>query len=270
MALDESQANDLITEICKNTNYARMDKGIVRKIVLQEMAKRKNRKEVVKAAKSKLHQIGTVYLDSPRPLQSNFSEIPPEQRTNIVYQKQWATPFLQNHASTRERFDFVDEFYEKVFTELGSVEKIIDLACGMNPLFRPWMPISSAVQYTACDIFTDGIEIINGFFNAFHYQGKADLCDLTTQVPDCAGQVVFLLKTLPCLEQVEKGIGRRLLSQIKADALVVSFPSKSLGGKNVGMQQHYEAYLNEIADTSCHVPTLNFYNETVYVLKGEW
>jgi 16S rRNA (guanine(1405)-N(7))-methyltransferase len=269
MAIDESQIDEVIFEICKNANYARMDAGLVRKVVLQETSKRKNKKEIVKAAKSKLHQIGTVYLDSPKPLQIDCLTISSEQSQNIAYQKQWAIPYLQNHASTRERFDFVDEFYEQIIAELSGVDKIIDLACGMNPLFRPWMPISADVQYSACDIFRDGIEIINGFFSAFHYQGEARICDLTSQVPDCSGQVVFLLKTLPCLEQVEKGIGKRLLSQIKADTLVISFPSKSLGGRNVGMQQHYQAYLNEsLESSSWQITTLNFFNETVYILKG--
>ena len=268
MAVDENQLDEVIAEICRNANYARMDEGIIRKVAIQEMAKRKNKKEVVKAARSKLHQIGTVYLDSPKPLEFNFEPLSIDQKQDIGFQKEWATPYLQNHASTQERFDFVDEFYEQIFIELPDVKKITDLACGMNPLFRPWMPVSKEVIYSACDIFTDGIALINDFFTTFGYSGNAHICDLTTQVPDCSGQVVFLLKTLPCLEQIEKGIGKRILSQINAEVLVVSFPSRSLGGRNVGMQQHYEAYLNDILDSRWQVSTLDFINETVYVLKG--
>jgi 16S rRNA (guanine(1405)-N(7))-methyltransferase len=268
MAVDGSQLDAVIAEICRNVNYARMDEGIIRKVAMQEMAKRKNKKEAVKAARSKLHQIGTVYLDSPKALQFDLAHLTSDQQQDIAFQKEWVAPYLQNHASTQERFDFVEDFYEQIFAELPEIKRITDLACGMNPLFRPWMPISTDVMYTACDIFRDGIDLINGFFDAFGYQGKAHICDLTSQVPDCSGQVVFLLKTLPCLEQVEKGIGARILSQIKADVLVVSFPSRSLGGRNVGMQQHYEAYLNDILDDAWQVKTLDFINETVYVLKG--
>ena len=268
MAVDENQLDEVIAEICKNVNYARMDEGILRKVALQEMAKRKNKKEAVKAARSKLHQIGTVYLDSPKPLMFDFENLSPDKKQDIAFQKEWAKPFLQNHTSTQERFDFVDAFYEQIFAELSVITKISDLACGMNPLFRPWMPVTKDTTYIACDIFNDGIALINGFFNSFGYQGEAHICDLTTQIPDCSGQVVFLLKTLPCLEQVEKGIGKRILSTINAETLVISFPSRSLGGRNVGMQQHYETYLNDIIDTHWHVTTLDFINETVYILKG--
>ena len=164
MAVDENQLDEVIGEICKNVNYARLDWGVIRKIALQEMAKRKNKKEAVKAARSKLHQIGTVYLESPKPLTYDFSILSAEQKKDISFQKEWATPFLQNHASTQERFDFVNAFYEQIFAELPGVDKITDLACGMNPLFRPWMPISKDASYTACDIFEDGIALINDFF----------------------------------------------------------------------------------------------------------
>ena len=37
----------------------------------------------------------------------------------------------------------------------------------------------------------------------------------------------MLLKTLPCLEQQEKGISKRLLSQLTCDQVIISFPAKS-------------------------------------------
>ncbi|MBI9048077.1 MAG: hypothetical protein JEZ00_01540 [Anaerolineaceae bacterium] len=267
MGLDASQLDIVVAEICKNENYARMESGIVRKIALQEMSKRKNLKKVVKAARSKLHQIGTVYLGSPKPLAFDFSTIPADQKTDIEFQKTWAQPYLENHASTNERFSFLEHFYGTIFERLPEVKMITDLACGMNPLCRPWMPIAPQVEYRACDIFTDGINLINGFFDAFGYSGKANICDLTDKVPDCRDQLVFLLKTLPCLEQIQKGIGRHILSEINAHVLVVSFPSKSLGGKNKGMLEHYDAYLKSILNVETwQMQTIEFINETVYLL----
>ena len=78
----------------------------------------------------------------------------------------------------------------------------------------------------------------------------------------------MLLKALPCLEQQGKGISVKLLNEIECRFLVVSFPSKSLGGKSKGMELNYEAFLNSIVDKTRHaVHKINFEREIVYVLE---
>jgi 16S rRNA (guanine(1405)-N(7))-methyltransferase len=55
------------------------------------------------------------------------------------------------------------------------------------------------------------------------------------------------LKTLPCLEQIDKGIGVELLDRIPAEHLLISYPVRSLGGRAKGMGKTYETQFNEIA-----------------------
>ena len=59
---------------------------------------------------------------------------------------------------------------------------------------------------------------------------------------------LFLLKALPCLEQIDKAAPARLLEYIPAEHLLVSYPVHSLGGRAKGMVAHYEAQLNCAAD----------------------
>ena len=53
--------------------------------------------------------------------------------------------------------------------------------------------------------------------------------------------MAFILKAIPCLEQVDKSAGLNLLETINADYLVVSFPAHSIGRKDKGMATNYES-----------------------------
>jgi 16S rRNA (guanine(1405)-N(7))-methyltransferase len=93
--------------------------------------------------------------------------------------------------------------------------------------------------------------------------------DLFISVPEHGSEdLVMLLKTLPCLEQQEKGISEKLLAQMTCDQLIISFPAKSLGGKEKGMVESYRAFLMELIAGSGYglKGVVPFENETVYVL----
>jgi 16S rRNA (guanine(1405)-N(7))-methyltransferase len=72
-------------------------------------------------------------------------------------------------------------------------------------------------------------------------QGNGKTCNVIHYCPAQKVDVAFILKAIPCLEQVNKAAGLRLLETINADHLVVSFPAHSLGGKQKGMLTNYEA-----------------------------
>ena len=77
--------------------------------------------------------------------------------------------------------------------------------------------------------------------------------------------IAFLFKTIPCLEQVDKTIGPRLLAAIQAPVLLVSFPAQSLGGGQKGMIAHYESHFRElIAPYAWSVERFPFATELVF------
>ena len=94
--------------------------------------------------------------------------------------------------------------------------------------------------------------------------------DVISSPPSQPADVALLLKTIPCLEQVEKEAGRRLLHSLNARHLLISFPRRSLGGKNKGMDVHYSARLAEIiSGTSWSVTRFDFATELAF-LVAKW
>ena len=149
---------------------------------------------------------------------------------------------MQAHASTRERLPYLEEFYAPLRARIGPVGSILDLACGLNPLALPWLPLAPGGDYLACDIYADMAAFLNTFFNHAGVCGRAEVRDLTASLPAQPVELALLLKTLPCLEQLDKSIGARLLEGINARHLLVSFPALSLGGRGKGMVQNYSAH----------------------------
>ncbi|NMB88383.1 MAG: 16S rRNA methyltransferase, partial [Chloroflexi bacterium] len=239
--------DELVAAVQAGAHYRAIDTGLVRRLGAQELAKGRPFKAAVKATRNKLHQVGGAYqeggIDYPRGL-ARLESLPgnlgdPGLRT-------FCQEMMQQHASTRERLPYLEDFYAAVFDGLPPVSSLLDLACGLNPLARPWMPLAPQAVYTACDIYTDLAAFLNRFFAHSGQPGSAGVCDLTRQVPQAAVQVALLLKTIPCLEQVDKDIAARLLDGIAANVLVVSFPARSLGGRSKGMLQNYAAHFMDL------------------------
>lgn len=269
MSKPESQAhalNALVTDVLSSAKYRTVNPELVRMIGEQELRKRRNHKEAVKATKNKLHQtVGAYWQDKPAyaewltALRAAAGE--PEQL------RATCQTIMGHHASTRERLPLLPDFYTTLFADLPPIHTILDLACGLNPLTIPWMPLAPSVTYQACDVGQDQIQFLQQALPLLGVQGQAALCNLLEATPVYQADVVLLLKTLPCLEQVDATIGSRLLANIDAPIFIISFPGQSLGGRHKGMTTTYPAHLQQLLHASTwQVTEFTFATELVFRL----
>lgn len=144
---------------------------------------------------------------------------------------------LRFHKSTKERVNFYEEVYSKIF-EWYKPEKIADVACGLNPLsyFFIERVLKKKPFYFASDLSSIDMEFIEKFFDKFKIKGVAKAYDVTdlsiltdSEFQNC--DLVFLFKALDSFEQVKKNISKELLEGISANHIVISFPTKSLIAK---------------------------------------
>ena len=155
---------------------------------------------------------------------------------------------MRHHASTRERLPILESFYATTLASLEPVRSVLDLACGLNPLALPWMPLAPDARYYACDIYADMIAFLNGFFAQTGVHGQARICDLAAGAPDEQVDLALVLKALPPLDQQAKHAGRDLLRALNARHILVSFPAHSLGGRGKRMAENYEQRFRALAD----------------------
>jgi 16S rRNA (guanine(1405)-N(7))-methyltransferase len=177
---------------------------------------------------------------------------------------------MQHHASTRERAAILGAFYAETLAGLPPIRSVLDVACGLNPLARPWMPLAPDAAYYACDIYTDMIAFLNDYLRIAGVRGQAEVCDLAGDPPGQPVDLAPVLKALPPLEQLDKRAGLNLLRALNAKYLLVSFPARSLGGRDKGMVEHYaDRFLALAAAAGWPVERFEFATELAFrVRKG--
>lgn len=243
----DDRLDELVAAVQSAAKYRSIQPELVRRIGTQELGKGRSLKEAVKETRNKLHQIGGAYQETAPDyarFTSELQALPSDPADPRVVQ--FCQQAMHFHASTRERLPVIPEFYAKITERIGPLHSVLDLACGLNPLALSWMGLTPQGEYTACDIYADLAGFLNAFFAHTGIRGQAGVCDLTASVPSKPVQLALLLKTLPCLEQLDKTIGPRLLDGINAEHVLVSFPARSLGGRSKGMVQNYTRHFEEL------------------------
>ena len=261
---------NLIQKIKQSKKYRNIPEETIARVIKWAMLRAKKEKEIEKVAKNKLHQVYGAYFDQTRIKKVEKALLHLETPISTETIKSTCRDILQFHASSKERLPLLDEFYFQLFQLLTPPKKIMDLACGLNPFTLPWMLEQNNFFYYAADIDHSSVDLFNRFFQRCNYQAQAFTNDLLLGLPDVEADTYFLFKTLPCLEQQEKGISLKILRQLAGKQVVVSFPSKSLGGKEKGMYEHYHAFFeNLMSELNRNFSEIRLENETVYLIRVE-
>jgi 16S rRNA (guanine(1405)-N(7))-methyltransferase len=245
---------ELIHSVQSSQKYAAIGEQVIESIGRRELAARRNLKEAIKATKNKLHQVAGAYVDARLPYDewlAQLANVETFERSNVSTLsafKQACITIMRHHASTRERLPILETFYATTLASLGPLHSVLDLACGLNPLALPWMPLAPDASYFACDIYADMIAFLNGFFALAGVRGQARLCDLVAAAPPERVDLALVLKALPPLDQQARNAGRDLLRALNARHILVSFPAQSLGGRGKGMTENYELRFRATAD----------------------
>jgi 16S rRNA (guanine(1405)-N(7))-methyltransferase len=258
-----AQTLDLIS---RSKGYDQIHPALVRRIAAQELEKRKNVREAARHTKAKLHQIAGAFIAEPIDFlkwKEELLQISNSSHPSAL--KEYCTRMMEVHISTRERLPYLEAFYAWVFEGAGTIQSILDLGCGLNPLSIPWMPLAPGGIYHACDIFLDLVEFNQYFLQQIKVEGTSFACDLSQESIFPPVDLALLLKTLPLIEQIDKKSALPLLERIPADNLIVSFPTRSIGGKSKGMASYYRDHFNKlIAQKKWQVSDYQFPNELVF------
>jgi 16S rRNA (guanine(1405)-N(7))-methyltransferase len=261
--------DEIAAAVTANPRYMDISPELVQRIARQEAAKHSSFKDVVKNTRAKLHQVGGAYLAQEPPYerwlqQAQEAGLPGNSEALQQHCLQW----MGQHASTRERLPILGQLYTAIFAELPPVHSVLDIACGLNPLAIPWMPLTSEDSYVAFDIYGRMVDFLNQLFAPGPLQFHAERRDVLGDLPYPQVDLALVLKTLPCLEQVDKQIAPRLLEAIPAAHLAVSFPVRSLGGRSKGMPEHYSQHFEALArQHAWQIRRLDLPGELVYLVE---
>lgn len=177
---------------------------------------------------------------------------------------------LRCHKSTQERFPSYSPLYVSIFRVTGKPSIILDLACGLNPFSFPWMGIDH-VFYYAYELSEEDSSFIQSYFDIMKsyssLEGKSVSADLLKLPSLPKSDVCFLFKVLDSLELIKKGISAELLAKINSKYVIVSFPTRSIGGKKRLKPRAWFLSLLKKLDSDCK--TIELENEIFYIIKNK-
>lgn len=252
----------------RTPKYKHLSEDTLHRVADWAIARHKAPRDAIKAAKRKLHQVYGAYFDRVNftLIEGLIHSLSPTATEDAL--RETCRKVLACHASTAERIAIMEDFFPALFREVGRPGSILDLACGLNPFALPWMGLGLETEYWALDVDGRLIAAINDFLAHIGRPPGASCRDLLVSPLDEDADVAFLLKTIPCLEQQERGAGLRLLRGLRARYAVVSFPGRSLGGRDKGMGQHYDRIMMGMAEElGAPVHKMAYPGETFYICQ---
>ncbi|MEJ2747662.1 MAG: 16S rRNA methyltransferase [Anaerolineae bacterium] len=262
----DAELDRLVTAVTQSAKYATISLDLVRRVGARELGVRRSLKEAIKATKNKLHQVGGAYMEARLDYPAMLDELRAAAGDPIQLQAV-CSDLMRRHASTQERLDVLPEFYATTLGHLDGIRVVKDLACGLNPLTIPWLPFTGDFEYHAYDVYADMMAFLAEFMAIVGVNGRAQTRDILSQPPAEPADLILILKTLPVLEQVEKGAAARLLDVLNARYLLISFPARSLGGRHKGMVQNYEAqFMDWISGRNWQTKRFEFPTELAFLV----
>jgi 16S rRNA (guanine(1405)-N(7))-methyltransferase len=259
----------LLAAIRASAKYAQVSDALILRIGAQELARRKTLKDAIEATRNKLHQVAGLYQE-PKMRYARWLDELDAAADDPEALKRACLSIMRHHASTRERAPLLNDFYPRLFAGLPPIRSVLDIACGLNPLCAPCMPLAPGAVYHALDVYDDLRDFLNRAGSRLRIDIQAQTRDVLSDAPFPETDVALLLKTLPCLEQVDKDAGARLLDRMRARFIVISYPTRSVGGKNVGMAAHYsERFAALTSGRGWRVERVAFENELAYLVRVE-
>lgn len=243
--------NDLCEKLLSSKKYRDVCPDTICRIVAECVPKYKREKDVEAAARERLHGITAAFMTDAE-----------YRRALRLAEEHDFEALLACHASTRERLPIavMDALYEKIFAVTGVPETLADLACGLNPAYLRWK--YPQIRVTGADVSGQCVRILQSL------DVDAHLSDLLCAVPDGRFDAALLFKVLPLLERQKTGAADDVLQSVNAKSVVVSFPTRSLSGRNVGMEENYSRWMDaHIPENRTVAGRFTTENELFYILK---
>jgi len=223
--------------------------------------------EAIKRSKRRLHQIYGAF--APRtPRYARWSAELQAAAGDAEAAERVARRLLLEHASTRERSRDLTGFYRELRARVPMPARVLDVACGLNPLALPWMGLEPGTQYFACEIDEALVALLQAALEAFGVRGRAFVCDLGAPSPLPEADLALLLKALPCLEAQLGPQACALVDALPAPRVAVSFPAHALGDQRRGLREHHaERFGLTIRERGWSAQRFEAAGELVYIVE---
>jgi 16S rRNA (guanine(1405)-N(7))-methyltransferase len=260
----------IVDRVLRSARYRDVDRSLLDRLAAEELPKSRSADDAVKRVKRRLHQAVGAYRDAraPDPLATVRATWSGNLRDPAF--RAACAEAMRSHASTAERLPLLERFYAPIWELTGGPPRtLLDLGCGLGPVALPWMGLPPEAAYHACDVDRRSLEVVGAFLDLVGQPHELHARDLVaTDPPPIRADMALLLKLIPLLDRQDPSAATRILKAIDVRHAVVSFPSRSLGGRRRGMAATNRARLDDLVAEleAADVCEASVSNELVFVL----
>jgi 16S rRNA (guanine(1405)-N(7))-methyltransferase len=232
--------------------------------------------EIKKAVRKKLREVHGVFskdiLGEEKQKKILNSLMSAKKEKNLNKEEEILKNILKSHRSTLERKDSYLDVYSSLLKNV-KFQKIIDLGCGYNPFSYKILEKATLKkpEYLSVDINEKDAKFIQKYFEIEGIEGSAVSLDLTSEKDleklkhEPSDSVCLMFKLLDSLESRKRGSAKTLLEHINSKTIIVSFPLKSIGGKE-SIKSERRWFLKLIQKTSYKTTEQTIGNEKYYII----
>lgn len=258
---------DVVERVLRSRRYRGVDSTLVERLAAEELPRSRGADDAVKRVKRRLHQAVGAFGGSDAPT----DEIAGAWHGDLADPafRAAVTRALAAHASTRERIPHLARFYGDIWERIGVPSSVLDLGSGLGPLALPWMGLDRNARYVAIDVDRAALARVDAFLDLVGQPHEVRALDLVTAAPDADADVAVALKLVTTLDRQDPTAAGRLIGSIRARHAVVSFTTRSLGGRARGMEGTYRSRLDRLVaevPRVTEVAEASVPNELVFVL----
>lgn len=247
---------EIVERVLRSRRYRHVAPNMVERLAAEELRRSSSADEAVKRVKRRLHQAVGAFAGS-------HTDRP------VFTSREACREAMRGHASTRERLPFLERFYPAIFEHTGLPQRLMDLGSGLNPLALPWMGIGDAT-YLAFDVDERPLAVVRAYLEAVGQAHVVEARDLVLGPAPQTADVALLLKLVATLDRQDPAAAGRLLRGLRARHAVVSFATRSLGGRKDRRERAYRDRMERLAaeaGTVTAVAEASVPNELVFVLS---
>lgn len=260
----------MIDRIAHSPKYRSLARETISMIVAQEESHARDKRDLEHRSRRLLHRAAALYLNrsSPAALEAELTELRLDGVTDSDV-REWCRAALATHDSSAERLDDLDSFYPTVLNLVGHANgPIVDLACALNSLTLPWLRAVTSAPYVGYD-FNERFVALGRAFATATSEPCAEFChqDVLSHASSIDGAIALLLKTYHCIDNRSRGAALTLVADLPVRSVVVSFPTRTLGGRRSGFDDRYGPELRTLAAREgWAVRTGSLPTETIWVI----
>lgn len=260
---------EVVDRVLRSSRYRDVDRTMLERLAVEELPKSRSVDDAVKRVKRRLHQAVGAFRGAGR---SGRLAAAWTGDLHAEAFRDACADAMRAHASTRERLAHLDEFYAGIWQHTGVPRRLLDLGCGLGPLALPWMGIGDASVH-AIDVDERPLATVRSFLDLVGQPHRVEVADLAVGPPaDAKADVALLMKLVTTLDRQDPEAAARLLQGLDVEHAVVTFTTRTLGGRDRGMERTYRRRLDRLVGEVGRIGEVaeaSIPGELVFVLRIE-